>query len=150
MISNPDEKARICEEIPRDLPDWFGLLESTQAYIDESRNLTFIAIFVGDQAVGFVSRQETSTDTCEIYCMGILKAFHRQGLGKILVNEIKQKSIEDGYSHIQVKTVDKGHYAEYDQTIAFYKSMGFVKLEVSPTLLDEWNACLVLVQKLSC
>lgn len=149
VIIDQDEKARICENILMDLPDWFGLPESTQAYIDEVRDLTFIAIFHRDQAVGFVSRQQTSTDTCEIHCMGVLKNFHRQGLGKILFDEIKRSSIEDGYRYIQVKTVDEGHYAEYDQTIAFYKNMGFAKLEVFPTLWDEWNPCLVMVQKLS-
>ncbi|MCC5890907.1 MAG: N-acetyltransferase, partial [Alkalibacterium sp.] len=49
----------------------------------------------------------------------------------------------------QVKTVDQGHYKEYDQTIAFYQKQGFKKLEVFPTLWDEWNPCLVLVKKLN-
>ena len=54
----------------------------------------------------------------------------------------------DGYHLLQVKTVDEGHYPEYDRTIAFYEAMGFVRLEVFPTLWDAWNPCLVLVKPL--
>ncbi|MFT8739106.1 MAG: GNAT family N-acetyltransferase, partial [Lacticaseibacillus paracasei] len=50
--------------------------------------------------------------------------------------------------YLQVKTVDEGHYPEYDQTIRFYESVGFERLEVFPTLWDAWNPCLVLVKKL--
>ena len=53
-----------------------------------------------------------------------------------------------GYRLLQVKTVDEGHYEEYDRTIAFYEGVGFLRLEVFPTLWDEWNPCLVLVKPL--
>ncbi|MDD2561466.1 MAG: hypothetical protein PHP07_07230 [Eubacteriales bacterium] len=49
---------------------------------------------------------------------------------------------------MQVKTVEAGHYPEYDRTIAFYEGMGFLRLEVFPTLWDERNPCLVLVKAL--
>ena len=55
---------------------------------------------------------------------------------------------QEKYEIIQVKTVDEGRYKEYDQTIAFYKKMGFLKLEVFPTLWDEWNPCLIMIKKL--
>lgn len=60
-----------------------------------------------------------------------------------LVKEARAK-----YAYLQVKTVDEGHYKEYDQTIAFYKKYGFKKLEVFPTLWDAWNPCLVMVMKI--
>jgi len=41
--------------------------------------------------------------------------------------------------------VNQGCYEEYDQTVAFYESLGFKKLEVFPTLWDEWNPCLIMV-----
>lgn len=57
-----------------------------------------------------------------------------------------EKYAKINYKYLQVKTVDEGHYKEYDQTIAFYKKMGFSKLEVFPDLWDEWNPCLVMVK----
>ena len=38
-IESPEEKAEIVTEVLLDLPDWFGLPESTQAYINDSRQL---------------------------------------------------------------------------------------------------------------
>ncbi|MDD3109908.1 MAG: hypothetical protein PHH32_04610 [Eubacteriales bacterium] len=49
---------------------------------------------------------------------------------------------------MQVKTGEASHYPEYDRTIAFYQRMGFLRLEMFPTLWDERNPCLVLVKAL--
>ena len=48
-------------------------------------------------------------------------------------------------SFIQVKTVQMGKYAEYDDTNRFYLSLGFKELEVFPTLWDEWNPCQIYI-----
>ena len=66
--------------------------------------------------------------------MGVKKIYHNKGIGTLLFNELK-KFASTKYDYIQVKTVDEGHYKEYDQTIAFYKKQGFKKLEVFPYTL---------------
>ena len=91
--------------------------------------------------------RETSIDCAEIYCMGVKKEFHRKGIGSLLVEALEASAIQK-YSYLQVKTVAQGHYKEYDRTIAFYKNMGFKKMEVFPFLWDEWNPCLVMVKKI--
>ena len=53
-----------------------------------------------------------------------------------------------GYRFAQVKTVAPGHYTEYDATVAFYRGVGFLPLEIFPTLWDENNPCLILVKAL--
>ncbi len=50
------------------------------------------------------------------------------------------------YKLLQVKTVAEGYYDQYDQTVAFYKAMGFYELEIFPSLWDAHNPCLILVQ----
>lgn len=79
--------------------------------------------------------------------MGIKKEYHRQGVGKEL-QETFEDFAREKYEYVQVKTVDEGHYKEYDETIAFYKSVGFRKLEVFPEMWDECNPCLILIKKL--
>lgn len=79
--------------------------------------------------------------------MGVLKEFHRKGTGRKLMEALEEEAAKK-YSYLQVKTVDEGHYDEYDQTIVFYKKVGFKKLEVFPTLWDEWNPCLILIKKI--
>lgn len=146
-IRNPEEKVKIVEEVLLDLTDWFGLPESTNQYIEDSRELPLWVARKSDKTIGFITLKETSKDTCEIHCMGIKKAHHRKGIGKKLQDAFEDFA-KDKYEFIQVKTVDEGHYEEYDQTNAFYKGVGFKKLEVFPTMWDEWNPCLILIKKI--
>lgn len=141
----PDEKASIASDILLALPDWFGLPESTQNYIDGSREMPFFAAMDGDRAVGFAALRETSPCAGEIFVMGVLPAYHRRGIGGLLVDAIRAEALAHGYALLQVKTVEIGHYDEYDQTNAFYQRMGFLPLECLPTLWDEWNPCQLYV-----
>lgn len=147
-ITQPDEKAQIVEEILLDLPDWFGLPDSTKEYIEQSKQLVLFSAYNEHQLTGFITLKETSLDTCEIHCMGVKKEYHHMGIGKLLFQQFESYA-KDKYEYIQVKTVDEGKYPEYDQTILFYKSVGFKKLEVFPTLWDAWNPCLVMIKKIT-
>lgn len=146
-VENPNEKVKIVSEVLSDLPEWFGLPDSTRAYIDKSKNLPLWVALNHEEIIGFISLSESSADTGELHCMGIKKAYHRMGIGKKLYETLEQYAMSK-YKYIQVKTVDEGHYKEYDQTIYFYKNIGFSKLEVFPELWDEWNPCLIMIKAL--
>lgn len=146
-VINPDQKARIVEDVLNDLPEWFGLVDSTKEYIEQSRQLVLFSARINKHNVGFITLKETSSDTCEIHCMGVKKEYHYNGIGTRLFKQCEMYA-QEKYEYIQVKTVDEGRYKEYDQSIAFYKKMGFKKLEVFPTLWDEWNPCLIMIKKL--
>lgn len=148
QVTQPDEKAEIAGTILSQLPDWFGLPESTRRYIEESRALPFFACMQEDKAIGFAVLRETSPYAAEIFVMGVLPEYHRQGVGKRLFDALKAYAVAQGYSFLQVKTVQSGHYEEYDRTNAFYRRMGFRELEVLPTLWDEWNPCQVYVMSI--
>ena len=90
-------------------------------------------------------RAETGKDTVELAVMGVLKEYHRKGIGKELFNRAKKAAKEMGYSFIQVKTVQMGKYKSYDDTNRFYISIGFKEFEVFPTLWDKWNPCQIYV-----
>lgn len=80
--------------------------------------------------------------------MGVLQEYHRQGVGRSLVEAAKAAARQNGYCFMQVKTVQMGRYEEYDQTNRFYQSMGFQEFEVFPALWDEWNPCQIYVMAL--
>lgn len=80
--------------------------------------------------------------------MGVLKEFHRQGIGTALFAAARALAASEGYSFLQVKTVQMGRYQEYDETNRFYLSLGFKEFEVFPTLWDEWNPCQVYIMAL--
>lgn len=78
--------------------------------------------------------------------MGIKKKWHGKRIGTDLFAEF-EKYAKLHYKFIQVKTVEFGRYKEYDQTINFYKSVGFTEFEVFPTIWDEWNPCLIMIKQ---
>lgn len=146
-VTDAVKKSEIVASVLADLPEWFGLPESTEDYIEKSKTAYLWSADIDGENVGFVTLTETTEDTVELHCMGIKKVHHRTGIGSMLLEALEDFA-KERYSYLQVKTVDQGHYKEYDQTIAFYRSSGFRKLEVFPTLWDEWNPCLVMVKKL--
>ena len=144
-IENKELKEQIACNVLKDLPEWFGLPDSTAEYINDGKELPFWAASDNNKYVGFITLKETSRDAVEIHCMGVLKSWQRMGIGRLLFNSLFNYAKKNEYYILQVKTVNQGCYKEYDQTVAFYESLGFRKLEVFPTLWDEWNPCLIMV-----
>lgn len=145
-IFDTNLKESISRDILNDLPEWFGMPESTEEYIRDSKDKPFIACFLDNDAVGFVSLNSTSNDCADIFVMGIKKNYHRMGIGTKLNYAYEELAKKLGYTYSQVKTVQSGHYKEYDITNNFYKSVGYKELEVFPTLWDEWNPCQVYIK----
>ena len=147
-IIDKEEKKAISKEVLNDLPEWFGLSESTKKYISDSQNKPFVAAYVNDEPVGFIVLNETSKDCADIFVMGIKKKFHRMGVGSMLNEAYEAIARKLGYTYSQVKTVQFGHYKEYDISNNFYIAMGYKELECFPTLWDEWNPCQIFVKYL--
>ena len=147
-ITLPNDKQRIAREILEALPEWFGIPEAREEYIKKSAAQPFFAAFDGERAVGFLCLDETGKDTAELYVMGVLKDYHRHGVGRRLFEAAKERAKVLGYSFLQVKTVQMGKYPEYDATNRFYLALGFREFEVFPTLWDEWNPCQIYVMSL--
>ena len=72
-IENKDEKAKIVEEVLTDLPEWFGLPESTKEYINDSKELDLWAAKENDEIIGFITLTESSPDCADVHCMGVKK-----------------------------------------------------------------------------
>lgn len=147
-ITDKNEKRTIAKKILESLPEWFGIEESREEYIQESREQDFITAVKNNSPVGFLCLKETGKDTVELAVMGIMKEYHRQGIGRELFVAAKELAIQKGYSFMQVKTVQMGRYDRYDDTNRFYKSLGFKEFEIFPTLWDEHNPCQIYVMSL--
>ena len=147
-ISEAIEKQRIARLILEELSDWFEIPEAREDYIQESSNHPFYAAYNEDEPIGFIYLKETGKDTVELCVMGVLRKYHRKGVGKKLFEKAKETATLKGYSFLQVKTVQMGRYDDYDNTNRFYLALGFKEFEVFPTLWDEWNPCQVYVMSL--
>ncbi len=148
IVPEAEEKSRIARLILEALPEWFGIPEARESYIKESADEIMIASTENDVPNGFLCLKQTGRDTVELAVMGVLKEYHRKGIGTALFQAAKAIAAERGYSFLQVKTVQMGRYEEYDRTNLFYLSLGFREFEVFPTLWDEWNPCQIYVMSL--
>ena len=148
QVADRVEKQRIARRVLEALTDWFEVPETRENYIIESAEQVFFAAFDGDSPAGFLCLKETGRETVELAVMGILKEYHRQGIGRALFQQARDCARETGYSFMQVKTVQMGWYEDYDRTNLFYRSLGFREFEVFPTLWDADNPCQIYVMSL--
>ena len=145
-VNDSADKCTIARLILESLTDWFGIPEARENYIRESAGEFMIASFENGTPNGFLCLKETGKDTVEIAVMGVLKEYHRKGIGTRLFEAAMRIAAEQGFSFLQVKTVQMGRYEEYDRTNLFYQSCGFKEFEVFPSLWDEHNPCQIYVR----
>ncbi len=132
------------------LPEWFGIPEAVDSYVEEVRNMTTWVACIDDQECGFISINQPNEFTAEIHVMGILKEFHRKGIGLALIKTAQQHLIGENFRFLQVKTLSPSRENnEYAITRKFYLKMGFVPVEEFKTLWGEANPCLQMIKALN-
>lgn len=143
------EKALLCEPVLRSLPEWFGIEEANQHYLESIDEMPTFLSFDGDQVVGFLTVLQHYPTTAEIYVTGVSRQYHRCGVGRALLNAAEDYLQDLGVQYFQVKTLSDSHPDEgYVKTRAFYRAMGFHPLEEFKTLWGEANPCLLLIKHL--
>ena len=147
-IKDPDEKSAIARTVLENLTEWFEVEESREGFIRDCTDQTFLAAKDDDRIMGFLCLKKTGNATVELAVMGVMKEYHRNGIGRKLVEKAKEAAKADGYEFMQVKTVQMGVYEDYDRTNLFYIICGFKEFEVFPLLWDEANPCQVYVMSL--
>ncbi len=148
-ITDVEEKKAIARRVLEALRDWFEVDESREGYIRDSAGWDFFAAEEDGGYAGFLCLKETGKDTVELAVMGVLREYHRRGLGRALFEEAVKAAAGTGYSFMQVKTVKMGVYEDYDKTNLFYRSLGFREFEVIPELWGEENPCQIYVMSLA-
>jgi coenzyme F420-0:L-glutamate ligase / coenzyme F420-1:gamma-L-glutamate ligase len=143
-IEDPGERSRVAEAVLRDLPEWFGIEESTAAYIEDAAALPTFAV---EPDAGFLCVKQHTPRAAELYVMGVRRDHHRQGIGRALVAQAASWCRAHGIRYLQVKTRGPSRPDEgYAATRAFYEALGFVALEELHGLWDENNPALILVK----
>ena len=148
QIQDAGLKRTISRNILEALHDWFEMDESREKYIANCAGWLFFAAKEQNDYAGFLCLKETGRETVELAVMGVLKEYHRKGLGRALFEAAKKAAVKEGYSFMQVKTVKMGVYADYDRTNRFYQSLGFKEFEVINEIWGEDNPCQIYVMSL--
>lgn len=147
-VKDEEQKMAVVAEVLKDLPEWFGIPEITQAYIEGAKDLRVWAAYQESDVVGFISLSYSSEECAEIDCLGVKKSFQGQGIGRELITTIEREAVKQ-VDYLQVKTVAEGSNKDYDRTNVFYRSLGFKKLEIFPQLWDLKNPCQILIKKIN-
>ena len=80
-VKDEDQKMAVVDEVLKDLPEWFGIPESTQAYIEGAKDLQVWAAYQESDLTGFVSLSYSSEECAEIDCLGVKKLIKVEELG---------------------------------------------------------------------
>jgi ribosomal protein S18 acetylase RimI-like enzyme len=144
-VTEPEQRARICEGVLRALPDWFGIASAVDHYIEAAVELPTFAV----DRDAFLSLKLHTPAAAEIYVMGVRPERHRRGLGAALVSAAEAFLRERDVEYLQVKTLGPSRPDEhYERTRLFYEACGFRPLEEIHGLWDEGNPCLLMVKRL--
>jgi coenzyme F420-0:L-glutamate ligase/coenzyme F420-1:gamma-L-glutamate ligase len=143
-IPDPAERSRLAGVVLRDLPEWFGIEESTAAYIEAAATLPTLAV---EPDLGFLCVKQHSPRAAELYVMGVRREHHRRGIGRALVAEAESWCRAHGIRFLHVKTLGPSRESRgYGATRAFYEALGFVALEELHGLWGDDNPALILVK----
>ena len=146
-ILDPALRSRMCEELLRGLPQWFGIEQSIRHYVRRVADLRSWAADVEDHLAGFLALEERNRYVAEIHVMAVRQDLHRRGIGSALMD------VAEHYLHgidaelLEVKTLGPSDStSEYDATRRFYEARGFRPLD---ELRGVWEGpCLIMVKTL--
>ena len=87
LLDNEQTKSNICNKILRSLPEWFGIEQAIVDYVNDVRNMPTWLAEEDAESVAFLSLKIHNEYTAEIHVMGVIKSYHRQGVGQKLIKE---------------------------------------------------------------
>jgi ribosomal protein S18 acetylase RimI-like enzyme len=148
VVEVEDGKAAVARAVLMDLPEWFGRPESLDAYVRAADTLPMLALQLPDgRRIGFLSVKPHTSVTAEAYVLGVMRQWHRQGLGRSLFAAAERRLAADGFRYLTVKTLSADHPdRHYAATRRFYEAMGFDPIEVFADLWGTETPCLLMLK----
>jgi GNAT superfamily N-acetyltransferase len=138
-----------CANLIESLPDWFGIPETNASYL---RNLEVLPSWLAvreKKVVGAATLEEHFPGSFEIHFMAVHPSYHRQGIGRRLVEQLEAEARRSNGRWLHVKTLAPSHPDPfYARTRAFYFALGFAPLFESSAFWGIENPAVVLIKAL--
>jgi GNAT superfamily N-acetyltransferase len=132
-----------------ELPTWFGIPESNDAYVAfVDAHPTWRALGADGRVIGVLAPHRHNPHSVEIHLLAVVPEHHRTGVGRALVDAFERAAREGGAVIAHVKTLGPSDPDEgYAKTREFYLGMGYVPME---EMVDLWpgNPALLMVKPL--
>ncbi|HAT8180109.1 TPA: GNAT family N-acetyltransferase [Legionella pneumophila] len=130
----------LCQIITKDLPEYFGLPEANEHYATGVRTRTNFAAKKENDIIGLISIDFPYPHNANIYWMAVRRDFHRQGVGKQLIEAACHFAKTQKAITITVETISPSESeGNYLKTYQFYQSVGFHSLFDLKPKGYEWN-----------
>ena len=125
-LRDPEEKREAAQTVLTALPEWFGLPDSTAAYIPRLRQPAGMGGSGGGDC-GRVHRPEENQRLCRRgVCNGRPSSESPPGAGRALLQTLEARARQEHMLFLQVKTVAPGRYEAYDQRGCFTRPWAFI------------------------
>jgi hypothetical protein len=143
-----ENKSPLCREILASLPRWFGIPEAVDAYVRGVADLPMLAAFANGIPIGFLALKDHIPSRPRPLCC----ACGRNGTARASgasCSATRRLYFARGVRFLTVKTVAApDDDPVYGATRRFYEAIGFMPIEVFPTLWHERNPCLFMLKSL--
>ncbi len=135
-------------EILATLPEWFGIPEANESYVNDAARLPSYLALEGDDVVGVALLAEHFPEARELHLLAVRRDRHRRGIGRMLVEAVASDLREAGVRVLEVHTVGPSYEdAGYRRTREFYLATGFVAMTELQRI--DWSGpTLILVRPL--
>lgn len=135
----------LCRKITTNLPEYFGLEEASESCTIGIHSRTNLAAKIDCDYVGLISVDFPYPNNVNIYWMGILPDFHRQGFGKQLAEAAFKLEKINRAKTITVETLSPSESDDnYLKTYKFYQSLRFTPLFNLKPNSYRWNIVYML------
>lgn len=133
----------------RSLPRWFGIEESLLEYVRDSERFPTFFASIEEKPVAFLTVREHFPQSWEVHCIAVQASTRGTGIGRRLHTHVEAWLQSQGARFLQVKTLAASHpSSEYAESREFYARIGYMPLEVFPTLWEPGLPVLQLVKVL--
>ena len=129
-ITDGGEKERIARELLEGLTEWFEVEESREGYISDSKDWIFFASEEDGLVNGFLCLKETGKATVELAVMGVLKEYHRRGVGRALYEHVLAYARENGFHHVTLNV-----WCCNPSAMEFYEKCGLVPQKIGMEII---------------